>query len=143
MYRKENDLIPCNSAFAEYKFDVMKKKIDFTEIIFPKTLSLEFAKTLIPKRAATSHGMAMKASATTGSLDLAMLLSPAMKARSTFDTNDNAPAINRSGTARSLGHGLSERGTEHDDNASRVSDFSYQSHGSLPRLASTHNVLTG
>ncbi len=44
-----------NSSFAEYKFSKFKKRVS-REQVFPKTLSLEFARTLIPTRAATSNG---------------------------------------------------------------------------------------
>lgn len=44
-----------NSSFAEYKYDKFKKRIE-KDPVYPKTLSLEFAKTLIPKRGQTSHG---------------------------------------------------------------------------------------
>ena len=49
-HRKESIVPPYNSSFAEYKFDKFKRRVILTEIPFPKTLSLDFAKTLIPKR---------------------------------------------------------------------------------------------
>ena len=44
-----------NSSFAEYKYAKFKKRVA-NDPVYPKTLSLEFAKTLIPKRGQTSHG---------------------------------------------------------------------------------------
>ena len=45
-----------NSSLAEYKLSRLKKKIKYTEVNFPKSLSLDFAKSLILTRAQTSSG---------------------------------------------------------------------------------------
>lgn len=44
-----------NSSFAEYKFWHFQRRTELNEIEFPPDLSLEFARTLNPKRASTSH----------------------------------------------------------------------------------------
>lgn len=53
---RSTGFIPFDSSFAEYKFAHFIKRTTSNEINFPKTLSLSFAKTLIPTRANTSDG---------------------------------------------------------------------------------------
>jgi hypothetical protein len=53
-YRESGTFHPFDSRFSEYKFGHFKKKQIMTNIDFPKELSLDFAASLIPKRAMTS-----------------------------------------------------------------------------------------
>lgn len=54
---REVELFPYyNSSFAEYKFWHFQRRTALQNIDFPPDLSLEFARTLNPKRASTSHG---------------------------------------------------------------------------------------
>ena len=55
---REVELFPYyNSSFAEYKFWHFQRRTELNDIEFPPDLSLEFARSLNPKRASTSHSM--------------------------------------------------------------------------------------
>ncbi|RYH28890.1 hypothetical protein EON65_10485 [archaeon] len=49
---RESGPYPFDSSFSEYKFGHFKKKLQRTDIAFPKSLSLDFARGLIPTRSA-------------------------------------------------------------------------------------------
>ena len=46
IYRSDPTIPHYNSSFAEYKFAKFKKRIVFKQLNFPKSLSLDFAKSL-------------------------------------------------------------------------------------------------
>lgn len=75
-----------NSSFAEYKFSKFKKRVARDQA-FPKSLSLEFARSLNPNRAATAHGGVTAASA-----DAAAVVDDAVDGKKDDDNRSEASA---------------------------------------------------